>query len=336
MNNTEKDSAERDADRVARVALSWLAEPGNPALWSLVQADGAPAALQRLLAGDVDGVRLSAKVRAQMGGFDPQRLAETALIRADRIDVRLVVPGDPEWPDRLDDLAALRSNTPGRSHQDVRPPLCLWVRGQQPLNAALHRAVAVVGAQAASGYGVHVTTDIAYGLAQHDWTIVSGGAFGVDAAAHRAALAAAGRTVAVLACGLDRPHPAGNSMLFDRITETGLLVSAWPPGFEPAHQRFPARDRMIAAATVGTVLTEAASRSAAVRTARWALALHRAAMAVPGPTTSPTSVGCHDLLRTYPQAVLVTGFPDVLETIARTTEPAHRGTEPPGNHQEPS
>jgi DNA processing protein len=319
MNNSYEDAAGA-ADRVARVALTWLAEPGNRTVWSLVQATGAPATLQRLLSGDVPNAALRTSMPAKAGGRDPQRLAEATLQLAERLGARLVVPSDGEWPQRLNDLAALETDAPGRINQDTRPPLCLWVRGFWPLGETLRRSVAVVGARAATAYGVQVTTEIAYGLAEHGWTVVSGGAFGIDAAAHRAALAAEGRTVAVLACGVDRPYPAGNAALFEQITETGLLISEWPPGSEPLRHRFLIRNRVIAAATVGTVLTEAAARSGAIQTMNRVLSLRRAAMVVPGPVTSAMSVGCHDLLRSRPDAALVTGMPHVLEAVGRIGE----------------
>jgi len=165
-----------------------------------------------------------------------------------------------------------------------------------------------------------VTTGIAYGLAEREWTVVSGGAFGIDAAAHRAALAAGGLTVAVLACGVDRPYPAGNAGLFEQIADSGLLISEWPPGSEPLRHRFLIRNRVIAAATRGTVVVEAAARSGASQTMSRVLALDRAAMVVPGPVTSAMSVGCHELLREYPHARLVTGLPHVLEEVGRIGE----------------
>ena len=321
MSSSTQDAAGGSADRVARIALTCLAEPGNRSVWSLVQSDGAPDTLQRLLSGDVPDAALKVSTSAKIDEFDPQRLAEATLKRAERLGARLVVPSDEEWPERVDELAALEIHTPGRVNTDTRPPLCLWVRGFWPLGETLRRSVAVVGARAATTYGLHVTTEIAYGLARHDWTVVSGGAFGIDAAAHRAALAAEGRTVAILACGVDRPYPAGNAALFERIAETGLLISEWPPGFEPLRHRFLIRNRLIAAATVGTVLTEAAVRSGATQTMDRALSLRRAAMVVPGPVTSAVSAGCHDLLRAHPQAVLVTGLPHVLQAIGHSDKP---------------
>jgi DNA processing protein len=300
--------------------LTQLAEPGNRAIWALVEQDGAPAALERLMAGDIPHASLRASVRSRLAESDPRPLAMEALARARRLGARIVVPSDDEWPGRVEALSVLELDAPGRVNQDVRPPLCVWVRGPWPLAETLDRSVAVVGARAATGYGMRVTADIAHGLAEHGWTVVSGGAFGIDTAAHRATLAAGGRTVAVLACGVDRPYPAGNTSLFERIAETGLLISEWPPGAEPFRQRFLVRNRLIAAATAGTVVVEAAARSGAAQTMSRVLALRRPAMVVPGPVTSAMSVGCHELLRANPDATLVTGVPHILEAVGRLGE----------------
>jgi DNA processing protein len=314
------DSAGSTEDRMARVALTWLAEPGNRAVWTMVAALGAPATLDRLLRGDIPDASLRAAVISRTATGDPRRLAEAALRRAERLGARVVVPADDEWPARVDDLSTLQLETSGRVNHDTRPPLCLWARGPWPLREAFERSVAVVGARAATSYGVHVTTDISYGLAEREWTVVSGGAFGIDAAAHRAALAGNGLTVAVLACGVDRPYPVGNAALFERIGESGLLISEWPPGSEPLRHRFLIRNRVIAAATVGTVLVEAAARSGAMQTMNRVLTLGRRAMVVPGPVTSAMSVGCHELIRSHPAARLVTGLPHVLEEVGRIGE----------------
>jgi DNA processing protein len=307
-------------DRMARIALTWLAEPGNRTVWTMVQAAGAPATLDRLLRGDIPDAQLRAAVIARSSTGDPRRLAEAALCRAERLGARVVVPADDEWPVGVDRLQTLELETDGRVNRDTRPPLVLWARGPWPLREAFDRSVAVVGARAATAYGVHVATEIAYGLAEREWTVVSGGAFGIDAAAHRAALAGGGVTAAVLACGVDRPYPVGNSALFEQIGETGLLVSEWPPGAEPLRHRFLIRNRVIAAATAGTVLVEAAARSGAVQTMGRVLALDRVGMVVPGPVTSAMSVGCHELLRVNPLARLVTGLPHVLEEVGRIGE----------------
>lgn len=194
--------------------------------------------------------------------------------------------------------------------------------------------MAVVGARAATGYGQHVATEVGYGLAERDWTVVSGGAFGIDAAAHRGALNAGGLTVAVLACGLDRPYPMGNAALFDRIADTGLLVSEWPPGAEPLRPRFLIRNRVIAGGTRGTVLVEASARSGATQTARRAIYTNRVAMVVPGPVTSAMSVGAHEFLREFPKARLVTGLAHVLEEVGRIgadLAPLTRGPQRPAD-----
>jgi DNA processing protein len=309
-------------DRAARVALTSLAEPGNRATWTMVQEDGAPATLERLLEGDIPNASLRTAVqsRSRALGGDLRRLAEAALRRADRLGARIVVPSDAEWPSRVDSLATLELDSPTRINQDVRPPLCFWVRGEGNLGEWLERSVAIVGARAATSYGQHVSSDLAFGTAADGWTVVSGGAVGIDAAAHQGALAADGRTVAVLACGVDRPYPAGNAALFEQIGERGLLISEWPPGSEPLKHRFLIRNRVIAAATAGTVLVEAAARSGAMQTMNRALGLRRPAMVVPGPVTSAMSVGCHELLRSNPDATLVSELAHVLEAIGRIGE----------------
>ena len=171
------------------------------------------------------------------------------------------------------------------------------MRGSHRLDEALARSVAVVGARAASEYGAYVATDLAHGLAERGWTVVSGGALGIDGAAHRAALAAGGCTVAVLACGVDRPYPVSHTNLFEQIGEEGLVVSEWPPDSPPYRLRFLIRNRLIAAASAGTVMVEAAIRSGARQTLGRARLLGRPALVVPGPVTSAMSVGCHEELR---------------------------------------
>ncbi|WP_106125675.1 DNA-processing protein DprA [Pseudosporangium ferrugineum] len=314
---------------MARVALTYLAEPGNRVVWQLVRAYGAEQTLERLMGGDIAEAALRTAVAVRSGPGDPRRVAEVALRRAERLGARVVVPADAEWPGGVEALAMLELDAGGRINRDVRPPLCLWVRGSRPLGDAFERSVAVVGARAATPYGQHVTTDLAYGLAEQEWTVVSGGAFGIDAAAHRSALAAGGFTVAVLACGVDRPYPMGNSGLFEQIAESGLLMSEWLPGAEPLRHRFLIRNRVIAAATAGTVVVEAAARSGAVQTMSRVVALNRRAMVVPGPVTSAMSVGCHELLRRFPETRLVTNVAHVLDEVGRIgeylAEPARGG-----------
>jgi DNA processing protein len=309
-----------DTDRLARIALACLVEPGNRELGTLVRRVGPSEALARVRDGGVSArLRDAALLRLSRDGgrVEPSGLAEDALARATRLGARIVTPADAEWPVQLDDLVRVsRNGANGALEADTDPPLCLWVRGAPPLDEAFGRAVAVVGARASTSYGNHVATELGYGLADRGWTVVSGGAFGIDAAAHRAAMAAGGLTVAVLACGIDRPYPVGHSSLFERIVEEGLLVSEWPPGAAPHRHRFLIRNRVIAAATRGTVVVEAAARSGARQTLGRARRLGRATMAVPGPVTSALSVGCHEELRRLGTR-LVTTVAEILEEVGR-------------------
>ncbi|MFF0155605.1 DNA-processing protein DprA [Micromonospora sp. NPDC005203] len=323
-----------DDRRLARVALTWLAEPGTRVVHQLVDRLGPVATLDLLLDGGSPDSRVRTAVAARSVAGDARTVAAEALDRADRLGARLVTPDDEEWPARVACLSTLRlPDVSRRVDGETAPPLCFWVRGAWPLGEALDRSVAVVGARAATGYGLHVATELGYGLAERDWTVVSGGAFGIDAAAHRGALNSGGLTVAVLACGVDRPYPMGNTALFDRIADTGLLVSEWPPGAEPLRPRFLIRNRVIAGATLGTVVVEASARSGATQTARRAIYTNRVAMVVPGPVTSAMSVGAHELLREYPdKARLVTGVAHVLEEVGRIgadLAPVARGPQRP-------
>ncbi len=321
-----------DETTLARVALTWLAEPGTRSVYALVAELGPVAALELLLDGAAPHEDLRDSVAARSRAGDARTIAAEALDRGERLGARVVVPGDDEWPGTVEELRRLRlSDARRRVDRETAPPLCFWVRGPWPLAEALDRSVAVVGARAATPYGLHVARELGYGLADRDWTVVSGGAFGIDAAAHRGALSAGGRTVAVLACGVDRPYPVGNTALFDRIADSGLLVSEWPPAAEPLRPRFLIRNRVIAAGTKGTVLVEAAARSGATQTTRRALALNRPAMVVPGPVTSAMSVGAHEILREEPGARLVTGLAQVLEEVGRIGElaPVPRGPDRP-------
>jgi len=300
---------------LACVALAHLAEPGNRALGQLVRRVGPVEAVSLLHHGEVGG-RLGDVATARLGGTDPYLLAEEALTMAERLGARVIVPGDREWPTQLDELVLISRDGPEPHRRDTDPPHCLWVRGPWPLAQACERSVAIVGSRASTSYGEYVAGELSYGLAERDWTVVSGGALGVDAAAHRGALAAAGCTIAVLACGIDRPYPLSHQHLFERIAEQGLLVSEWPPGSDPHLLRFLVRNRVIAAATRGTVVVEASVRSGARYTAGRARDLNRVVMAVPGPVTSAMSAGCHAEIRDV-QAVLTASAADVVDAVGK-------------------
>ncbi|MGD0686958.1 MAG: DNA-processing protein DprA [Streptosporangiaceae bacterium] len=220
--------------------------------------------------------------------------------------LRLICPGDPEWPTQLDALGDAG-------------PVALWLRGSADLRFACLRSVSIVGARAASAYGSHVGLEMAAALAERGWAIVSGGAFGIDSRAHRGALAADGVTVAVLASGLIYGYPRGHFELFEAIAAQGVLVSEMPPDRRPTRPGFLVRNRVIAALSRGTVVVEAALRSGALSTAARARDLCRPLMAVPGPVTSALSAGCHEIIREW-GAVLVTGARDVLEHVSPVGE----------------
>lgn len=292
-----------DEERIARVALNRLAEPGDPRMASVVGELGAVAVRDHLLSErDLQG--LATDVAGRLAALDPVGDLE----RAARRGIRFVVPGDEEWPAGLDDLAAAEP-----LQGSGGPPLGLWVRGPLPLSE-LASSVAVVGSRSSSMYGVQVAGDLAAGIAREGHGVVSGAAFGIDVAAHRGALGAQGVTVAVLACGVDRAYPLSHRALLDHLADNFAVVAETPPGCAPTKLRFLSRNRLIAALSRGTVVVEAADRSGALNTASWASRLHRAVMGVPGPVTSEPSVGVHELLRSG-AGTLVTRAADVLELV---------------------
>ncbi len=305
--------------RRARIALAHLCEPGRPDVDALLQDCGPVEALRRICQGAVpDSLRRAVSARL---GQDLVDRVSGSLEVATRLGARVVIPEDAEWPPQLEDLRRV-------TEEATAAPLCLWVRGTGNLADILERSVAVIGARASTNYGDHVATELGFGLAERGWSVVSGGAYGIDAAAHRGALAAGGPTVAVLACGIDHLYPVGHVSLFERIVHNGLLVSEWPPGTTPARLRFLIRNRVIAAMTRGTLMVEAAARSGSRATIRWARLLGRVVMAVPGPVTSALSVGTHLELRS-PATRLVTNTAEVLEEVGRIGDdlaPIPRGT----------
>ncbi|QHC57001.1 DNA-protecting protein DprA [Rathayibacter tanaceti] len=255
----------------------------------------------RVRALDADIAALASGLARWRPRLDRALLARRLSI-AQRLDVRLLLPGAPGWPDSLDDLGA-------------HAPLLLWLRGDATAFDAQHR-LALVGARAATGYGEHVAADLSAGAAERGVVIVSGGAFGIDAVAHRAALGSGGRTVAFLAGGADRLYPTAHSDLLQRIIATpGCAVATEvPPGTTPTRWRFLQRNRLIAASTAATVVVEAGARSGSLNTAGHAAALGRPLGTIPGPVTSASSAGCHRLLREY-AATCVTSASDVLELL---------------------
>lgn len=321
----DDDAVRSDGEAFARAVLGTLAEPGDGTLGRLITALGAIRTADLVLDGasaqsvtdaaDAAGAGTSVKeVAAGLARWAP-RIDHGDFVRglgqARRVGAAFIVPGDECWPTGVDDLGA-------------HAPLGLWVRGESAHLRPEATAVALVGARAATGYGEHMTMELSAGLVDRGLAVVSGGAYGIDGMAHRAALASGGTTVAFLAGGVDRFYPAGHDGLLQRIAETGAVVSELPCGASPTKWRFLQRNRLIAAASAATVVLEAGARSGSLNTAGHAAALGRPLGALPGPATSPASAGCHRLLREF-DAVCVVDADQVVELVgggARTPDPA--------------
>jgi DNA processing protein len=274
----------------ARLTLAIASEPGDRITGTLLAAVGATETLRLItsdtpLPGVVDPVeggiwrgRLAPRLPAA-GGVD--RVRE----HTDRLGLCLLTPGAAGWPEGLSDLGVLA-------------PLALWAKGDiGVLTSSLGSRVTIVGARAATGYGEHVATEFATDLAGLPRVVVSGGAYGIDGAAHGAALTTRpGSTIAVLAGGLDRNYPAGHQELLSRVAESGAVLYELSPGAAPTRWRFLQRGRLLAAISAATIVVEAGYRSGSLHTAAEAHALGRPVGAVPGPITSAASAGCHRLL----------------------------------------
>jgi DNA processing protein len=324
-----------DNERIARAALSRLMEPQDAAGLAVVQATGARDALQiatgKAAAGpaleqEITGILADNGAAASWGGMAaalkrwapriPDLAPERDLATMARLGGRVIIPSDDLWPGQLGDLG-------------VHEPICLWWRGVEQELPGPSRSVALVGSRDSTSYGASVTGDLAYSLAQRGFTIVSGGAYGIDAHAHRAALAGgagAVPTIAVMAGGVDRFYPAGNEDLLRAVCNQGAVLAEVPPGSAPTRYRFLQRNRLIAALAAVTVVVEARWRSGALNTAHHAESLGRAVGAVPGSVHSANSAGCHRLLRDG-GAVCVT---DAAE-IAELASPSGDGLAEPGS-----
>ncbi len=294
------------------MALTCVVEAGDPRVVPLLEEFGAQELWGSLQRSALDNPWTR---RAKVLDVRAVHLATR------RFGARFIIPGDPEWPEAI----AVLDVSDGV--QDLGgAPLGLWVRGAGSLEQWSASAVAVVGSRASTPYGERVAADLAAGLAGHGVTVVSGGAFGIDAAAHRGALADGGRTVAVLACGVGVAYPKAHEALLGRISEHGLLVSEYPPEEGPTRRRFLARNRLIASLTRATVIVEAAARSGARNTVSWASACQRPVAAVPGPVGNATSYTPHALIREG-EAVLVSNVAEVMELVGSAGE--HLVARPP-------
>lgn len=294
-------------DRLARVALSHIFEPGDQHLVRLASQLGAARLYDELLTGQHNTAQVD--IGARLRRIDPARILEIGQRRG----LRYIIPGDDEWPDQLDPLdhvVALYDRT--------GVPMGLWVRGPLRLDV-LTKSVAIVGSRTATTYGNDAAAHIAAEVGRAGYAVVSGAAYGIDFAAHRGALAVGAPTAAVLACGADRIYPPRHDRLFEILASEGAVISEVGPGLPPTRLRFLTRNRIIAGLGRGTVVVEAARRSGALNTANWTARLSRPVMGVPGAVTSASSEGVHRLLRDG-AATLVTSGAEVLEMVAPVGE----------------
>lgn len=277
-----------NGERQARMMLSMIAEPDDAITGRVLHRVGGVETL-RLLEDDqaavpemnrADAIAWRNRLTPRVEDGLPGRVAD-----AERAGMSTLIPSDADWPHALNDLGP-------------RAPYLLWTRGATSfLAGALTDRVTITGARAASEYGVQVAGQLAGDLARQERTIVSGGAYGIDAAAHRAALATGGATIAVLAGGVDRPYPRGNTDLLNRVGDLGAQVSEMPPGASPTRWRLMARARLLGTLSGATVVAEAGFRSGSLLVPTEAHRHSRAVGAVPGPVTSAASAGSHELIK---------------------------------------
>lgn len=283
-----------NTEKAARLELFAAIECGNTFWGSEIALLGAQETLVRIK----DGFYRSSKAEKALALLDPDG-APALLEKITRAGGQFIVPTDDSWPTQLNDLAT--------------PPIGLVVKGK--VESLQSRSIAIVGTRNPTPYGARIASDFAAGFVDREWSVVSGGAYGIDTHAHKGALIAEGLTIAVIASGIDINYPAGNERLFTEIAELGAIVSEVMPGTPAFPSRFLTRNRIIAALSVSTLVVEAAFRSGSLRTARDAAELMRPVMAIPGPINSPTSEGTHRLIGER-AAEIVTSVHDAVELIS--------------------
>ncbi len=256
---------------------------------------------------NVAGVQSKQLVRIRQSVYETQ---ERQISWFYRHAVQLVTITDPRYPEALKEIAD--------------PPAFLFVRGALPQNTL--NSIGIVGSRRSTPYGIAAATKLAKELVENDVIVVSGGADGIDSAAHWGAVRAGGCTIAVLGCGLDVDYPRNNRGLFEEIIKNGALITEYPPGAQPDSWRFPLRNRIISGITLGTVVIEAPIKSGALITADRAVEQGKVLMATPGNIDRPSSVGSNDLLRGGATPILETQ--DILYAVGLISVPAspkHQG-----------
>ena len=321
--NLLEDSAENAEAFHSRLVWSRLVEPGDKTAGALTGQLGPTQALDLLIShGRPQPQELSvARTEAEEGTATFKSIISADALERwlPRLNIRqiafdltiaatrgfhVITPESQLWPDRLTDL-------------QENAPQVLWCSGDPSVLS--QKMLAVVGARAATSYGENVAAELVSGLATSGYAVVSGGAFGIDAAAHRAAISSGSQTVAVLAGGVDRVYPAAHAQLFEKIRTNGVVVAEMPPGQAPTKWRFLQRNRLIAAISKATLVCEAGHRSGSLNTAGHAAELGRPLGAVPGPITSASSAGCHRLLRDY-AAICIRSVSDLLELLGEQAQ----------------
>jgi DNA protecting protein DprA len=278
----------------SRIRLFDAIEGGSP-FWSREIAEfGALQVLNSLCDGIYDGEKFS-RIISRLSS----KSADELFHDVHSLQAIFITPEDSLWPQSLNSLS--------------NPPIGLVVKGDA--TCLSKPQLGIVGTRNPTNYGLRIAGAFASGFVDRGWVITSGGAYGIDAAAHRGALFAEGETIAVIATGIDVNYPAGNQRLFYEISESGALVSEVMPGVNAIPSRFLTRNRIIAALSNATLVVEAAFRSGSLRTARDAAELLRPVMAIPGPINSPTSEGCHRLIGER-AAEIVTSVSDAVEFLS--------------------
>ena len=281
---------------LARAQL-FSAIEGGSIFWSNeIITRGAIEVSDRIIAGRYGEQNSALKIAERL----KQSSGEEVLAEISKAGAFILTPEDIDWPLSLSDLVA--------------PPIALLIKGQREYLPDLINSISIVGTRNPTPYGRRIAEDFGAGVADHEWAVVSGGAIGIDAAAHNGCLVGEGVTVAVLGGGFNKNYPAAHEKLFAEISESGLLISEVMPDVPAIPHRFLTRNRLIAALSKATIVVEAAFRSGSLRTARDAAEIFRPVMAVPGPINSPTSEGCHRLISER-VAELVSSVSEVMELV---------------------
>ena len=285
------------------VALNLTGELGVKGVQALLDYFGTTEAIfeaPRSELAKVEGIRKKAidNIRNVWKDKNP----EDEVRKAEKLGIKIIGYSDDNFPEGLKKL--------------YDPPLVLYVQGE--LKKTDNLAIAVVGARRATFYGKTHSESLAYGLASAGFTVVSGMARGVDENAHKGALMANGRTIAVIGSGLCNFYPPENKTLAEQISSQGAVISEFPLDFPPLAENFPRRNRIISGLSLGVIVVEAALRSGAMITARWATEQGREVFAVPGRIDSPMSRGCHRLIKDG--AKLVEDVDDIISELGSLIE----------------